>query len=908
MSDLLTTKLFSPRRRPNSIERPRLIRLLKSGLGRKLTLVIAPAGFGKTTLLGEWIPQSERCVAWVTLEEGDNDPARFWSYFIAALQMLDAEIGKNTLGLLQSPQPPPTEAILNSLLNDIAGFPDNFAHVLDDYQVIQNPSIHAAIQYFLEHIPAHMHLVVASRTDPPLPLGRLRAHDQLNEIRSADLRFTPDETAAFLNQTMGLKLSTENVNSLEAHTEGWIAGLQLAGLALQGHGPQPDARIVSEFIAGFTGSHRYIISYLVEEVLSQQPAGTMDFLLQTSILDRLCESLCDAVTGDSGGQAVLENLEQANLFITPLDHEGKWYRYHYLFAEVLQARLRQSRPELLGEIHGRASAWYEAHDFLAEAVKHALAAGNAPRVVGLIERERWTFLERGEAATLQGWLNQLPVEMVKRSPGLSLAYAWIFTLLRQAETIEPHIQAAENALDANSTSGADLDAVAEHGIRGEIATLRAAIALSQSNIPRALELCRYALEQLPEDNLRMRGYAIYFLGHSERRGGHITAAGRFFAQSSTLSLQADNLLIALHALANLTNIQITMGRLKEAAETSQRVLQITADRRRQAWPVAGLAYYGLGKLHYEWDDLDAALRFSRLGVESGQRGGMTGLEFTCRFVLALTLQAQDEGNGADRVLREIAALTEQHPNPVNAALAAVWEARLRLRQGRLEQAVRWAERCLPFDEQVVLPYSREVEYLTYARVRIAQGRTGMVLPLLTRLEKAAKSDGRTGSLIEIWMLQALAHQVRGDSPSALDLLERALILAEPEGYVRIFVDEGYPMLTLLIDLQSRTSDKLGAAVDDRSTRLLAYIKKLRSAFSQPVPTASEPSGIVVEPLSARELEVLHWMAEGASNQEISIQLFIAHPTVKRHVSNIFNKLGVGSRTKAVAAGRKLGLL
>jgi LuxR family maltose regulon positive regulatory protein len=905
MTELLSTKLYIPRPRSNLVSRPRLTGRLNAGLGRKLTLIAAPAGFGKTTLLSEWIPQSPRCVTWLSLDEGDNDPARFWAYFIAAVQMLNPEIGLGAQAWLQSSQLPDFKTVLTTLINEIAAFPDVFAHVFDDYHVIENADIDRGLAFMLEHQPPNMHLVINSRADPDLPLSRRRARGQLVEIRAADLRFTFDEASLFLNQAMGLDLSAEDIAALEERTEGWITGLQLAALSMQGSSD------VDGFIRAFTGSNRYIVNYLIEEVLNQRPEGTLDFLLQTSILDRMCGSLCEAVTGQADGGGTLRRLEQAHLLTMPLDDEGTWYRYHHLFAEVLQARLRQSQPELVAELHRRASEWYEANDSLNEAIRHAFAAGDVVRAAELIDRERWTLLGRGEANTLRSWLDELPVEVVSDRPGLNLAYAWIFSLLEQAEAIEPRLQEAETALAVNGSKGSDQASHSADAMRGEIATLRAETALSQSDIPRAIALCRSALRLLPEDNPMMLGVTTYFLGHGERRSGNMAEAERVYEEASSLGLQTDNLLLALHALANLSNVQITMGRLREAAETSQRIIQITSERGRQAWPVAGLAYQGLSKLHYEWNDLDTAERDSRLGIEAGQRGGLTGLEISSRNVLAFALQARGDPSGADQVLQEIATMTDQHHHPVHAARAAAWEARLRLGQGRNEQAVRWAETCGLHVDDAVLPYAREAEYLTLARVLIAQGQSVPVLELLDRLLRAAESDQRAGSLIQILVLNVLALQTQGDLPGALEALERAVTLAEPEGYVRTFLDEGEAMRLLIDDFRLTIAKR-----KTENLRLLAYIDELLSAFageslapgpeliSDQKPTAST----LAEPLSERELEVLRLIQAGLNNQEIAEQLVIATSTVKTHINNLYGKFGVHSRTQAVAIARDLGLL
>lgn len=904
MTELLSTKLYIPRPRSNLVSRPRLTDRLNAGLDKNLTLIAAPAGFGKTTLLSEWIPQSPRCVTWLSLDDSDNDPARFWLYFIAALQMLNHEIGMGAQSLLQSPQPAGIETVLTILINEIAAFPDSFAHVFDDYHLIENPEIDDALAFLIDHQPPNMHLVLNTRADPDLPVSRLRARGQLVEIRAIDLRFSFEEASQFLNQSMGLDLSEENVAALEQRTEGWITGLQLAALSMQGSGD------VDGFIKAFTGSNRYIVNYLVEEVLNQRPGGTLDFLLQTSILDRLCGSLCEAVTRQAGGHETLQKLEQAHLLTIPLDDEGIWYRYHHLFAEVLQARLRQSQPELVVDLHGRASEWYEAHGSIAEAVQHALAADDLMRAAELIDRERWTLLGRGEANTLRNWLDDLPVEVISHRPGLSLAYAWIFSLLEQAEAIEPRLQDAEKALAANATKGPERTPLGDDAIRGEIATLRAETALSKSDIQAAIQLCRNALELLPEDNLLMRGVTTYFLGHGERRGGHMVEAESAYVKASSLGLQTDNFLLALHALAYLSSVQITMGRLNEAAETSQHILQITAERGRGAWPVAGLAYQGLSKLHYEWNDLDVAVRYSNLGIESGQYGGLTGLEINSLSVLAFALQAQGNLEEADQVLRQIAALNDQHHHPVHAAHAAAWEARLRLRQGRLEQAVRWAETCGLGIEDAVLPYTREVEYLTLARVLIAQEQPEAVLRLLVRLQQVAESDQRKGSLIQISMLQALACQTQGDLPSALDTLERALAMAEPEGYVRTFLDEGEPVRLLISEVSSAIANSTAD-----SSRLLAYTDRLLSSFNitirtppnQPISNQQSTINNLVDPLSERELEVLHLIQAGFNNQEIAEHLVIAVSTVKSHINNLYSKFGVHSRTQAIAIARDLGL-
>jgi len=884
------------------VSRPRLVERLNVGLDRKLTLIAAPAGFGKTTLLSEWIPQSPRCVTWLSLDDGDNDSTRFWTYFIASLQQLRSDLGEGALAVLQSLQTPQISSVLTTLINDITAFPDEFAVVLDDYHLIELQFIHEALTFLITHLPVNMHLVVTTRIDPPLPLTRLRARDHLTEIRANDLRFTVDETESFLTREVGARLTTEEVAVLETRTEGWIAGLQIAALSMQGHDD------ISGFIRAFSGSHRHILGYLADEALNRRPKGTLKFLLQTSILERLYGSLCDAVTGEAGSQEILESLERSNLFITALDDVGKWYRYHHLFSEILQARLQQNYPEMPVELHRRASEWYEKHDLIPEAVQHALAAGKLDRAAQLIGRQRWVLLGRGEANTLHRWLDILPVELLRKHPGLSLAYAWILSLLEQPETIESHLIDAEYAL-ANSTSLASQETVEAPGtIRGEIATLRAEIALSQLDIPRAIALCRKALELLPEENTMMRGVTTYYLGHAERRDGNMIEAERAYIEASNIGLQTDNLLLALHALANLSSVQITMGRLKEAARTSQRILEVTEERQRQSWPVAGLAFQGLGKLNYEWNDLEAAEQYSRQGIEYGQRGGLIGLEFNSLSVLASTLQAQGDSSGADEILKEIAVINAQNHHPVYTSQSAAWEARLRLQQGRIEQAILWAESCGLQIKDTEWPYPRAVEYLTLARVLIAQGKFEGIEGILNRLFQAAEVNKRTGDLIEILTQLALCSYASNQKDHALQLIERALALAEPEGFVRSFVDEGEPIRSLLLDCQKLINKRISIAIDNESLRLLTYMDKLLAAFSQPAHTEKSKPETMLEPLSERELDVLRLIETGRSNKEIAEILVIAISTVKSHINNLYSKLGTRRRTQAISIARELGLL
>jgi LuxR family maltose regulon positive regulatory protein len=935
----LATKFYIPPLRRKVVLRPRLVERLNEGLsaGRKLTLISASAGFGKTTLVSEWVDGCGQPVAWLSLDEGDNDPTRFLTYLVAALQTLAlgggegtaANIGAGVLRTLQSPQPPSTESILTALINEITILPESFLLVLDDYHVIEAKPVDHALAFLVEHLPPVMHLVIATREDPHLPLARLRARGQLTELRAADLRFTSSEAAEFLNEVMGLNLSAEDISTLESRAEGWIAGLQLAALSMQGNKDVPG------FIREFAGDHRYIVDYLVEEVLQSQPEPLRRFLLRTAILDRLNGSLCDAVcsegtsTGEEDGSARLEALQRGNFFVIPLDDKRNWYRYHPLFADVLRLHLKAEQPDQVSALHRRASEWYEHNGSTEDAIRHALAAEDFERAANLIELAKPAMTRNGQMATLLGWLKQLPDPLVRLRPVLSVDYASALMASGDLGAVEARLRDAERWLvtadpvdptagmserpEASAAGMVVVDHEEYRRLPGMIALIRAAQALARGDMPETVVNARRALDLAPEDDHMMRGGAASQLGLAAWASGDLDAARRMTANGMAHLRLAGYTLPALGGATVLADIQIAQGCLHEAMTTYEQALQWAMAPGAPVLQGAADMVVGMSDLHREHNDLNAAVQHLLKSQALGELAGSPQWPYRWCAAMARIREAQGDLDGALDLLDRAARLYDGNFSP-NVRPVATRKTRVWLAQGRLAEALGWArEQGLSVEDEP--SYLREFDAITLARVLLARYRSDRaedsisgVVGLLERLLKAAAEGGRKGSVIEIRILQAMACHAQGDLPAALLPLQQALALAEPEGYVRMFLDEGSSMRQLLREASAREimpdyTDKLLASFEAEERPVLAADPGKSEDKSHLA--SGEP---LIEPLSPRELEVLHLIAQGLSNREIGERLFLALDTVKGHNRRIFEKLQVQSRTEAVARAHELGLL
>jgi len=908
---ILLTKLFIPENRPELVSRSRLVDQLNNGLHRKLTLVSAPAGFGKTTVVTNWLHSQEGdeeqpfLIGWLSLDKDDNDPVRFLTYLITALNRipgLDTEIGVGALQMAQASQPPPSQTILTAVINEIAMISNKIVLVIDDYHLIESQPVHDVLIFLLENLPPQLHLVITTREDPPLQISRLRTRGQLNEFRAIDLRFSTAETDEFLNEKMGLELSRENIAALEKRTEGWVAGLQLAAISMQGRTD------ISYFIQSFTGSHHFVIDYLVEEVLEHQPENIRDFLLQTSILNRLTGSLCDAITGQENGHEILEILERANIFIVPLDNERQWYRYHHLFRDLLRQRLRQTKLDQEILLHPKASVWYEKNRFPDQAIEHALQAEDFDRAVRLIEEQADACWKRGEHSKLQYWLDTLPEELLLSNPNLCVFQAWELFTSGQLDAAEKSLQAAEKTVRMVPNEAAETLATAQDPlnesyrmkIQGRVATIRAWYAFRAGDTEAIYLHSRQALEYLSKDDLIWRNSAAISLGSAYFLGGDLRVAAQLRLEAWETSKEIGNIYMNLLSSMKLAINLRQQGKLERVTEICHQQWQLANKSGLSHTAEAGWVLAIWGETLAEQGNLDEANHKTQKGNKLTEGGDMAVLDWG-NLCLTRVLFTSGDIAGAEAIIKKMDDLAKNRVVPPwITTQKTAWQVRIWLIQDKLEEASQWvSERGLSISGE---PHNiQDMDHIALARTLIAKGQPADTFDLLERIHDATEGSGYTSKEIETLLLQALAFQAWGDTTRAMIPLKQALAQAEPGGFLRIFVDEGPPMARLLYEALSRELSP-------------EYVQKLLAAFPDIEPEKNllrnqiDSDSEWIEPLSERELEVLQLIADGSSRPEIASRLVISLNTVKTHSRNIYSKLGVNNQMQAVGKARGLGLL
>ena len=895
---LLATKTRQPQLPLHWITRPRLSGKLREALRCKLLLISAPAGYGKTTLVIEALRDSHKPIGWISLDASENNPINFWAYFITALQNVVPTGGQPIINALQSPQPPPADWLLTNLINMITGIPDDFALVLDDYHVISSPNIHEAMQFLIEHLPPQAHLIIITRSDPPWPLARWRVKGDIAEFRAGDLSFTAEETAAFIRDITGKTLVESDLATLESRTEGWIAGIKMAVLSLQGK------KDISGYIKAFSGTNRYILDYLAEEVLDQQPPDIKQFLIETSILENLSGPLCDTITERSDSQNKLHQLELANLFISPLDDERHWYRYHQLFATILRHQLAKEVPEKEQLLHLRASEWYEKEGITTEAVNHALLGNDTERAAMLVENTAPAMLGQNQAVALLEYASRIPEPIIHASPWLCVCFAWAALTANRSEILMKMLSRAVEALSESPETFSPSSRANLLRLKGHVLSLQSIIAQAQDDIPRAIRLAEEADRELPGnqiDDLLARAVNSLNLSAYYQKTGDITKAIPLIEDLVATGRRSDYHYAILSGRGSLADIQMQLSRLEQASRICHETI-----KEGTLWggdfplPATALAYVVLGKLNYEQNDLKNATVNLNRGIEIGEASFNLEPVLTGYLNLANLSQAENNPGKAMECIRRAENVGPWVVIPPEVQQLPAWKTRLVLRQGDFATASNWArqqEIALPLSQ---LPgYRQEFAYLTLIRVNLATGNCQGIPGYLDNFINNAMRQQRNSSVIEALILKALAQDCLSEPDKAEETFRQALALAEPAGYIRIFIDEGTPLVRLL----QKVAD---GSPGDYASRLLEIIAPpTNNQIFQP---ASPVIPGLIEPLSERELEILKLIAAGRSNKEIGDTLFLAIGTVKKHTNNIFGKLSVASRTQAIARARELGIL
>lgn len=897
---ILQTKLHRPRLPQRFVTRPRLIDKLNDAtkinagaFSHRLTLISAPAGYGKSTLLSEWCNQSPLAVNWLSLSASDSEIKCFWSHFVAALRTTLPIKGSAALADPESPTPSVIQSMLAEWINQITQLPQPMVLILDDYHLIDDALVHQSLAYWLKHCPAHMHLIIASRADPPLPLSRLRGRGQLVELRTDDLRFSWQESAAFLNQAMGLNLMSQHISALEARTEGWIAGLQLAALSLQGRNPQA----IDHFINSFTGSQRFVLDYLTDEVLLQQPKDVQTFLLHTCMLSRLTGSLCNAVTGQSNGQMLLEQLETENLFVICLDEERRWYRYHNLFATILRQRLEQAQPDLLPRLILRASQWCEQNGFATDALSYAIQSGDASLVASLVARNALVMMEFSELKLLERQLNSLPEEAFQDSPWINIAHAWLLTSIGQGDRVEPLLQQAQAGLEALDNPSEGL----RRGILGNLAAVRAYICGLRGDFHQTIENVRECLELFPENDAWMRAWGEVTLAFALIQTGQREEGEQKMAEALQISRQTGASHVRVLILNNYAGVQLNKGLLSQAAAIFQEAIQMDQEhtsRTGQHLPIAGYAYTELAGICCEWNDLEEADAYIAEGMRISENWGEPQLLTSGNLRLAEIRAAQGDWDGALEAI-SIAQKAAQGLHIRYMRRFAPLRALIHLQAGDLNAARQWAETLVP---EADVKNGQSVEFLSQyvlTRLELAEGQLKAALSRAKQLAQNAQDTGELRPLIHAQALQAVILERLGHTSQALDLLQNALVTAEPSGFMRTFLNLGEPLAQLLVKATAN-----GVANNTTQRLLKAFQLEQKSGAIRSAKTGMT----LTEPLSERELQVLRLLAIHLTRAQIAEQLIISENTVRTHVKNIYQKLGVHTHAEAITQAKEFALL